>query len=123
MANMESILESTKFFAGLNEGYDHFDPQIISYINGLFFELKQIGIGPSKGFVISDKSDTWDDFIPDNDIVREATKEFIGSKVRLKFDPPLNASVLQSLENSIKESQWRLCTEADSINTSGKEES
>lgn len=118
---MDSILNSTKFFAGLDENYNHFDPQIISYINSLFFELKQIGIGPKEGFVISDSSKLWNDFIPDNAIIREAVKEFVGSKVRLKFDPPLNASVLQSLENTIKESQWRLCTEAE-LNASGKEE-
>ena len=119
---MESILTSSKRFAGLGEDYEHFDPEIIMYINSSLLNLKQIGIGPSEGFVISDESDMWEDFIPDNGVIREAAKEFVGTKVRLKFDPPLNASVLESLRNNIKEAEWRLCTEAELLNTSGEEE-
>lgn len=118
---MESILTSTKKIAGLDSSYDHFNPEIIMYINGVFLNLKQIGIGPSEGFIISDETDMWKDFIPTNAVLREAVKEFMGMKVRLKFDPPLNSAVLESLKNNIKESEWRLCTEGE-LNTSGEED-
>ena len=110
---MESILTSTKALAGLTEEYDHFDPQIIMYINSVFLVLKQLGVGPSEGFYVRDASDLWEDFISDNAVIREAVKAYMGQKVRLKFDPPQNATLLQALKDSIHESEHRLRDEAE----------
>ena len=110
---MESILTSTKKLAGLTEEYDHFDPDIIMYINSVFLVLKQIGVGPSAGFVIHDASSFWEDFIDDSEVLREAVKSYIGQKVRLKFDPPANSTLLQALKDSISEAEWRLRNEAE----------
>lgn len=110
---MESILTSTKKLAGLTEDYAHFDPDIIMYINSVFLVLKQLGVGPSKGFYIQDATDSWDDFIDDNDVIREAVKAYMGQKVRLKFDPPVNATLLQALKDSIDESEHRLRDEVE----------
>ena len=110
---MESILTSTKKLAGLTEEYDHFDPDIIMYINSVFLVLKQIGVGPSEGFVIYDGTAIWDDFIDDNVAIREAVKSYMGQKVRLKFDPPANSTLLQALKDSIAEAEWRLRNEAE----------
>lgn len=110
---MESILTSTKKIAGIVEEYTHFDPDIIMFINSIFLEWKQMGIGPVEGFVIEDDSSTWDDFIADNMIMREAAKSLMGCKVRLKFDPPTSSSVLTALQNTVKEAEWRLYTEAE----------
>lgn len=110
---MESILTSTKKLAGLTEEYDHFDTDIIMYINSVFLVLKQIGVGPSEGFYIHDADDIWDDFISDNAVIREAVKSYMGQKVRLKFDPPANGTLLQALKDSISEAEWRLRNEAE----------
>lgn len=110
---MESILTSTKKLAGLTEEYDHFDPDIIMYINSVFLVLKQIGVGPSAGFVIYDASSIWEDFIDDSEVLREAVKSYMGQKVRLKFDPPANSTLLQALKDSIAEAEWRLRNEAE----------
>ena len=110
---MESILTSTKKLAGLTEEYDHFDPDIIMYINSVFLVLKQIGVGPSAGFVIQDSTPIWEDFIDDKAILREAVKSYMGQKVRLKFDPPANGTLLQALKDSIAEAEWRLRNEAE----------
>ena len=110
---MESILTSTKKLAGLTEEYDHFDPDIIMYINSVFLVLKQIGVGPSEGFVIYDGVSIWEDFISDNELMREACKAYMGSKVRLKFDPPTNSTLLQALKDSIAEMECRLRDEAE----------
>lgn len=109
---MDSILTSTKKLAGLAEEYDHFDPDIIMYINFVFLTLKQIGVGPSSGFVITDESATWEDYIPNNEILREATKAYMGAKVRLQFDPP-SGSYLEALKHSIDEYEWRLNLEVE----------
>lgn len=110
---MESILTSTKKLAGLTEDYDHFDPDIVMYINSVLLDLKQIGVGPSEGFVIADEDDSWDDFVPDNKVIREAVKSLMGAKVRLKFDPPTNSTHLEALRSTIQEAEWRLCLEAE----------
>ena len=111
---MDSILTSTKKLAGLMNEYEFFDPDIVMYINSVFLVLKQIGVGPKEGFVISDESAYWEDFIPDNVILREATKTYMGAKVRLQFDPPTNSTHLEALKASIAEHEWRLKLEAES---------
>lgn len=111
---MDSILTSTKKLAGLAEEYDHFDPDIIMYINFVFLTLKQIGVGPSNGFVITDESETWDSFIPDNEVLREAVKAYMGAKVRLQFDPPAGSAHLEALNRAIAEYEWRLNFEVES---------
>jgi hypothetical protein len=110
---MDNILTSTKKLAGLGEEYDCFDADIIMYINSVFLVLKQIGIGPAEGFYISDGDAMWEDFIPDNEFLRETVKSYMGDKVRLKFDPPTIAAVLQALKETIQETEWRLNFEAE----------
>lgn len=114
---MESILTSTKKLAGLTDEYDHFDNDIVMYINSVFLILKQIGIGPAKGFFIEDDTSVWTDFISDNDVLREAVKSYMGSKVRYKFDPPTNPNLLKALTDDIAESESRLCWEAETGNS------
>ena len=110
---MDSILISTKKLSGISEECSHFDDQIVAYINSVFLVLKQIGVGPKEGFVITDESAIWADFIPDNLILRESVKVYMSSKVRLQFDPPTSSSHLEALTRTINEFEWRLNTESD----------
>lgn len=110
---MESILTSTKKLAGLTEEYDHFDPDIIMYINSVFLVLKQLGVGPSEGFFIQDAETLWEDFIGENTVLRESVKAYMGQKVRLKFDPPSNSALLTALKESIAEAEYRLRDEVE----------
>lgn len=114
---MESILTSTKKLAGVMKEYEHFDDDFIMYVNSVFLVLKQLGVGPSEGFVVTDANDTWHDFMPnDSDrILRESVKSYMGAKVRLKFDPPSNASHLKALQDTVDEFEWRSYIEADPI--------
>ena len=75
--------------------------------------LNQLGIGPSDGFSIVDKSTVWKDYILNSKDL-EAVKTYIYLKVRLVFDPPLNASVLESMKQTIAELEWRLNVQAES---------
>lgn len=103
----ESILTSIKKLLGITEEYEHFDQDIIMHINSVFMILSQLGVGPSEGFTISDKSSKWSDLIGDNKNL-EAVKSYVYLKVKLLFDPPLNSQVMESTNRLISELEWRL---------------
>ena len=108
---MDSILTSTKKLSQVSESCPHFDDQVVAYINSVFFVLRQIGVGPAEGFVIFDEQEIWSDFIPDDIVLREATKAYMAAKVKLQFDPPSNSAHLQALKDVINEFEWRLNNE------------
>ncbi len=110
---MESILTSIKKLLGITEEYEHFDSDIIMHINSVFMILNQLGVGPSNGFSISDKTATWDDFLPDDNKNFEAVKSYIHLKVKLIFDPPMSSSVMEAMKQIINELEWRLNVEAE----------
>lgn len=111
---MDSILISTKKLSNVSESCPHFDDQIVAYINSVFFVLKQLGVGPAAGFVITDESEIWSDFLPDDIVLREATKAYMSAKVRLQFDPPSNSAHLEALKSTIAEYEWRANAEVES---------
>ena len=117
---MESILASVKKDIGLTEECDHFDPDIIRYINSVFNILWGLGVGPPKCFKIQDMNDGWDSFIQGNDEL-ESVKTYVSQKVKLMFDPPTNSTLLQALKDSIAEFEWRLNFTSE-ITTETKEE-
>jgi len=104
---MESILTSIKKLLGPEEDYTHFDGDIIIYINSVLMALNQIGVGPEAGFVITSKTETWVDYLGE-DANLEAVKTYVYMKVRLIFDPPSSAFVLEAIERTIKETEWRI---------------
>lgn len=111
---MDSILNSTRKLSGVSESCPHFDDQIVAYINSVFFVLKQLGVGPEEGFVITDDQSIWDDFLPDNVVLREATKSYMAAKVRLQFDPPTSSTHMEALKSTIAEYEWRANVEVES---------
>lgn len=105
---MDSILTSIKKLLGIPEDYTQFDEDIIIHINSVFFDLRQLGIGPAQGFFIEDDSAMWTDFVPDMAKI-QAVKTYIYLKVRLLFDPAsVGSATLSSYEREIKELEWRL---------------
>ena len=115
---MESILTSIKKLLGIAEEYTHFDEDLIMHINSVLTILTQMGIGPSTGYIITDKDDTWDEFI-DNKIYLEAVKTYIHLKVKLVFDPPLSSAVTEAMNKMISELEWRLCAAAETVSLQG----
>lgn len=112
---MESILTSIKKMLGIDKDDDSFDVDIIAHINSVLFILTQAGVGPSSGFRIDSDQQTWDDFIPEKKGNFDLVKTYIYQKVRLIFDPPPNATLLQSTKELIAEFEWRLNIAGDSI--------
>ena len=121
----ESILISIKKMLGLTEEYDHFDQDIIIYINSAFMTLKQLNVGPSDGFSINDKTAVWRDFISggvttisyDGSSQRAvslgAIQGYIYTKVKLIFDPPQSSFAIEALNKIANEYEWRLNLEFD----------
>lgn len=110
---VESILTSIKLLLGITEDYDYFDSQIITHINSVFMILTQLGVGPPEGFVINDKSNIWNEFIPDGKNL-ELIKSYVHLKVRILFDPPSSSVVMESTNRMINEFEWRLNAAAES---------
>ena len=99
---MESILTSIKKSLGIGAEYTHFDDILVFHINSVFSILTQLGVGPSKGFSISDSSAAWDDYIPNGETL-QFVKTYMSLKVKLIFDPPLVAAVLEATKAQISE--------------------
>ena len=110
---MDSILTTIKKLLGLTEEYDQFDRDIIIHINSIFSILTQLGVGPSDGFFIADKSAMWRDFLDDN-IKLEHVKSYMFLKVKLLFDPPSSTSAIESYNRMISEFEWRINVEVES---------
>lgn len=107
---MDSILTSIKKHLGITEDYEHFDADIINHINSVFTILMQIGVGPENGFKITDKSQVWSDFMPDDERL-EFVKTYIEKRVKLMFDPPQSSAVVDVINRQIEELEWRLYVE------------
>lgn len=111
---MDSILTSVKKLLGIHAEYTDFDVDIIVHINTAFATLNQLGVGPSYGFAIEDESATWDEYITVTNLTM--VKTYIYLKVRLLFDPPTSAALLESLKQSIGEMEFRLLVEGGEQN-------
>ena len=101
------ILDTIKKMLGLEYDYEHFDVDIVVYINTAFMTLNQLGVGPKNIFAINDYTARWEEFL-DGDINFEAIKQYIYLKVRTLFDPPSSSYVLDAMERQIDELEWRL---------------
>lgn len=106
---MDSILTSVKILCGgITADNAAFDDEIIMYINSVFFGLWQLKVGPEKVFKVTGVTETWDEFLPEDDELSEVVKIYVGSKVRHRFDPPTNSNVMNALLETIKECEWRI---------------
>lgn len=96
-----SILDDTKKLLGLDAGYTAFDLDIIMHINTVFTGLNALGIGPTAGFMITDNTATWDAFVG-TDLNLNSVKTYIFMRVRMIFDPPTIAAVIDAMKEEIQ---------------------
>lgn len=107
----ESILNSTKKVLGIDASYKAFDEDIIMHINSVFSTLQQLGVGPVEGFEITGEDETWSSFVTDKRL--SALKTYVYLRVRLLFDPPATSFHQESMQNQIKELEWRLNVQSE----------
>lgn len=112
---MSSILTSIKKALGIAETDTNFDPDIILHTNGVFMSLNQLGIGPTEGFVITDKTSVWADLLGDRIDELSAVQSYVYLKVRLLFDPPTNSFIVAAMERQILEFEWRLNVQQETV--------
>ena len=98
----DSILTSVKKMLGIEEEYKHFDTDILMHINSAFSILTQIGVGPDSGFMITDDTSNWSDFIKE-EAKLNLVKSYMFLKVKLLFDPPTSTAVLECYKPHISE--------------------
>lgn len=116
----ESILTSTKSALGLAPDYTDFDPELILHINSVLANLHQLGIGPIGGFMITDDTATWTQFLLRTDEVisdprLNHVKSYTYMKVKMLFDPPRLQSVLTAYEKMIEQAEWRIMVAQDDV--------
>lgn len=115
----DSILNTIKKMLGLEPDYDAFDTDVIVNINMCLSILNQLGIKSPTAFKITSAEETWSDILGDR-IDLEMVKNYIYLKTRLMFDPPANSFTINSINEQIKEIEWRIIIE---LENGGKEES
>lgn len=104
-----SILQSTKKKIGPTADYDAFDHDILVSINSTFATLFDVcGFGGDKPVRINGPEETWNTVITDPRL--EWIKDYVFMKVKIAFDPPSNATLLENYNKQITELEWRIYT-------------
>lgn len=106
----DAILTTIKKMLGLDPNYEPFDVEIIVHINSALNVLYQLGL--SNRPLIIDKTTTWSNLFGSRTDL-EAVKTWIYLKVKMLFDPPSSASVLEAFQREAKELEWRINVELD----------
>ena len=117
---MEKILESIKKLLGIADDDDHFDNEVIMQINTAIMSATMLGIGPSKGFVVT-KDTKWIEFVDDR-IDIEGVKTYIFLKVRQAFDPPATSYLIESINKQITELEWKLIIQVEAADKEDRDE-
>ena len=103
----DSIFNSVKKVVGLLGDVASFDEDILLHINSVVSTLRQLGLSIPADFYVRDDVQTWRDLLGefrDLDLV----KSYMTMKVRLMFDPPSSSFGLKSMEEMVKEYEWRI---------------
>ena len=103
----QSILTTIRTMIGPSASYEVFDTDLIIGINTAFARLCQLGVGPQIPFKIHGDTETWDDFMSDDELSDEV-KQYVYLKTRLIFDPPENGNVASSYQAQIDQLEWLL---------------
>lgn len=102
----ESILNTIKQTLGITEEQTDFDRDVIIHINSVLNILHQLGV-VKEWINISGPSTLWRDLTDDIEKC-SMVQSYVYLKVRLLFDPPLNSTVISSMDRQISELEWRL---------------
>ena len=118
----DSILMTIRKLVCGNPYADHFDTDLLVHINACFSVLNQLGVGPEKGFVVTDETQNWGDYTADSTVLN-LVKTYVTLKVKKIFDPPLTSSVLEAMDKEISQLEWRLNVAVDPIKTTARRRS
>lgn len=103
--NSNIILLNIKRMLGIPSDVEEFDIDLISYINGAFFSLKQLGVGQDGLFEI-DEFTEWSAF--DSNVSKDVLTQYIYLKTKLIFDPPTASNILEAYKDRLDELEFRI---------------
>lgn len=106
-----SILDDIKHSLNRTADDTSFDVPIMMFINGIFADLNQLGVGPVAGYEISGRENTWNEFYTDPRL--NAVKTYVFYKCKLHFDPPEIGAVMTAYKEQLDELEFRLQTLVD----------
>lgn len=104
---VDSILDEIKKVCGMDPGYTAFDLDLIMHLNSEFAVLNQIGVGPALGFMITDNTAVWSDFL-EGEMRLNMVKTYLSLKMRLIFDPPATGPLNAAYEKQAEMFLWRI---------------
>lgn len=106
---MDSILDTIKKMLGYEITPDpHFDADIMLLINAAFSELSQIGVISDTSYRVTSRTNTWSDAFGGRKDV-DMIQKYVFLSVKLTFDPPSSAFVLNALKDEKDKLEWRIC--------------
>lgn len=105
--SIDSVLNDVKDFCGVMKDDHSFDPTICGCIDTAMSFLYQLGVIP-QGWLkpVQNDSLTWSEFFSDQ-VELSMAKSYVKAKVRLSFDPPASATILNALQQQVDEFEWR----------------
>ena len=104
---MNSVLNTTKKLLGLDADDYSFDSDICIGINSAILTLSQLGLEGKEGFIVTDDTQEWSDYLNDNKLL-PMVQQYIHLKTKMSFDPPQNSFVCENLKQIITELEWRI---------------
>lgn len=106
---MDSILDTIKKMLGYEVTPDpHFDTDIMVLINSAFSELSEVGVLSDASYRVTSRTNTWSDAFGGRKDV-DVIQTFVYLYVKLIFDPPSSAFVLNALKEEKDRMEWRIC--------------
>lgn len=107
-----SILRSVRVLCNVDENDNGFDTQLIPFINAqMMIAHHEIGIGVN-GFNITGISETWTEWLGEGESKLAAAKTWLGLSVKQLFDPPDNATMAKTLQETVDKAAWMLASKS-----------
>lgn len=88
------------------EDSNSFDMDLIVHINSALDIIRDNGVG-KKGLYLTDGTQTWSDFIPDQDQLAQV-KTFVYCKVKVAIDSTISNTYKETLLHMADEALWRV---------------
>lgn len=110
----DSILTTVKAGLGIAEDDTSFDTELKIHINACFQPLRQLGVGPSDGFLVLTAEESWTDYLGAPMMkMLTAVQTYVILKTKLNFDPPDMGFVVTSMERQLETLEGRMLIDTD----------
>lgn len=108
----DSILNTIKKMIGYDKSFTDFDMDLMIHINTNIATLTQLGVGNPLGFSVTGDTETWTTYLGEDPNL-SSVKTYLYIKCKLIFDTPPTSFVIDALEKTAQEIEWRLNVTAD----------